>query len=72
MDAVLDTAYSYEIGVLRVFAEPLLYSVPMTSVYYEEARRLLGLLRNFFPISSEYIEDDNTLREFIGGSIYEK
>ncbi len=72
VDAVLDTAYSYEVGVLRVFAEPLLYSVPMTSIYYEEARRLLGILRNFFPITSEYIEDDNTLREFIGGSIYEK
>lgn len=72
VDAVLNTAYTYELGVLRVFAEPLLYSIPMTSVYYEEARRLLGLLRNFFPISSEYIEDDNTLREFIGGSIYEK
>ncbi len=72
VDAVLNTAYAYELGVLRVFAEPLLYSVPMSSPYYEEARRLLGLLRNFFPISSEYIEDDNTLREFIGGSIYEK
>ncbi len=71
-DAVLNTAYAYELGVLRVFAEPLLYSVKMNSPYYEEARRLLGLLRNFFPISSEYIEDDNTLREFIGGSIYEK
>ncbi len=72
IDAVLNTAYAYEIGVLRVFAEPLLYSVPENSIYYEKARRLLGLLRNFFPISSEYIEDDNTLREFIGGSIYEK
>lgn len=72
VDAVLNTAYAYEIGVLRVFAEPLLYSVKMNSPHYEEARRLLGLLRNFFPISSEYIEDDNTLREFIGGSIYEK
>ncbi len=72
VDAVLNTAYVYELGVLRVFAEPLLYSVEMSSPYYEEARRLLGLLRNFFPITSEYIEDDNTLREFIGGSIYEK
>lgn len=72
VDAVLNTAYTYEVGVLRVFAEPLLYSIPLNSPYYEEARRLLGLLRNFFPISSEYIEDDNTLREFIGGSIYEK
>ena len=72
VDAVLNTAYAYEIGVLRVYVEPLLYSVPMHSIYYEEARRLLGLLRSFYPISSEYIEDDNTLREFIGGSIYEK
>lgn len=72
VDAVLNTAYAYELGVLRVFAEPLLYSVATNSPHYEEARRLLGLLRNFFPISSEYIEDDNTLREFIGGSIFEK
>lgn len=72
VDAVLNTAYTYELGVLRVFAEPLLYSIPLSSPYYEESKRLLGLLRNFFPISSEYIEDDNTLREFIGGSIYEK
>lgn len=70
-DAVLNTAYAYELGVLRVFAEPLLYRVPVHSVYYEEARRILGLLRMFYPISSEYIENDNTLREFIGGSIYE-
>lgn len=72
IDAVLNTAYSYEIGVLRVFAEPLLYNVDVHSEFYDEAKRLLDILKNFFPISSEYIEDDNTLREFIGGSIYEK
>ena len=42
------------------------------SKFYNESRRLLGAIRTFFPISSEYIEDDNILREFIGGSIYEK
>lgn len=71
VDGVLNTAYTYELGILRVFAEPLLYSVSMESPHYEEAKRLLSILRNFFPISSEYIADDNTLREFIGGSIYE-
>ena len=71
VDAILNTAFSYELGVLRVYAEPLLYSVPMNSIYFEEARRLIGLMRNFFTISSEYIEDDNVLREFIGGSIYD-
>ena len=72
IDAVLNTAHAYEMGVLRVFAEPLLYGVQLDSKYYEEARRLLGLLRMFYPISSEYIKEDNILREFIGGSIYEK
>ena len=71
IDAILNTAFAYEVGVLKVFAEPLLYGVPMHSIYYEKARRLLGFLRTFFAISSEYIEDDNILREFIGGSIYE-
>ena len=72
VDAVLNTAFSYEIGVLRVYVEPLLYSVPIESEYYAESRRLLGAIRTFFPISSEYIEDDSILREFIGGSIYER
>lgn len=71
IDRVLNTAFSYEVGVLRVYVEPLLYSVPLHSEYYDESRRLLGAIRTFFPISSEYIEDDNILREFIGGSIYE-
>jgi len=71
VDAILNTAHVYEMGVLKVFVEPLLYSVPRESKYYEDAQRLLGVLRAFFPISSEYIEDDNILREFIGGSIYE-
>ena len=71
IDAVLNTAYTYELGVLRVFAEPLLYSVGIDSEYYDEARRMLGLLRMFYPISSEHIENDNIIREFIGGSIYE-
>lgn len=71
VDAVLNTAYAYEVGILKVYVEPLLYSVPLHSVHYEEARRLLGLLKTFYPINSEYISSDNTLREFIGGSIYE-
>lgn len=71
-DSILNTAYTYEMGLLRVFAEPLLYSITTDSPYYEEARRLLSIMKNFFPISGEYIQDDNTLREFIGGSIYEK
>lgn len=69
-DEILNTALIYEIGVLRVFAEPLLSSVPVTSIFYQEARRLLGFLRGFFPISPEYVSRDTVLREFIGDSIF--
>lgn len=65
-DVIINTALSYEIGVLKIYAEPLLYSVDMHSQYYEEARRLLNSLKGFYPISSEYVKDDSILREFIG------
>ncbi len=69
-DEILNTALIYELGVLRVFAEPLLSSVPVASIYYQEARRLLGFLRGFFPISPEYVPRDTILREFIGNSVF--
>ena len=65
-DVVINTAYAFEVGVLKVFAEPLLYSVGLDSPYYEEARRLINSMRTFYPISSEYISKDSILREFIG------
>jgi uridine kinase len=65
-DVILNTAYVFEVGVLKVFVEPLLYSVGLDSPYYEEARRLINSMQGFFPISSEYISKDSILREFIG------
>ncbi|MDD4706034.1 MAG: nucleoside kinase [Bacilli bacterium] len=71
-DAVLNTAFIYEVGVLKVYGEPLLYNIPPESKYYNEARRLIDFLQMFFPIPSEYVSPDNVLREFIGGSYFEE
>ncbi len=71
-DVVLNTAYIYEVGVLRVYGEPLLYGVPVDSKYYNEARRLIDFLQMFFPIPSEFVSSDNLLREFIGDSYFEE
>ena len=65
-DKVINTAYAFEVGVLKVFAEPLLYSVGFDSPFYEEARRLINSMQVFYTISSEYIGRDSILREFIG------
>ena len=65
-DVIINTALVYEIGVVRVYAEPLLYSVELDSPYYEEARRLITFLQRFYTIPTECIPKDSILREFIG------
>jgi len=69
-DYTYNTAMIYELGVLKTFVEPLLYSVPPDSPYYNEALRLINFLRVFLPISSESIPEDSILREFIGGGCF--
>ncbi len=67
-DTIINTALPYELGVEKVYIEPLLYSVSVESDYYEEARRLLSFLKIFYSITSEYVNKDSILREFIGGN----
>lgn len=67
-DTIINTALPYEIGVEKVYVEPLLRSIDVNSKYYEEARRLLNFLKIFYTIPSEYVNNDSILREFIGGN----
>ncbi len=69
-DFTFNSALIYEIGVLKTYVEPLLYSVPYDSEYYEEAKRLINFLRLFLPIPADAIPKDSILREFIGGSCF--
>lgn len=71
VDKVINTALIYEMGVLKVFVEPLLYSVKSDSSAYNEARRLITNLSGFFPITSDYVTDESILREFVGKSVFE-
>ncbi len=65
---IINTALPYELGVLKVYIEPLLLSIDTDSIYYEEARRLLKFLKGFYSISSENVSKSSILREFIGGN----
>lgn len=69
-DFTLNTALIYELGVLKTYVEPLLYSVPYESPFYEEARRLINFLRLFLPIPADDIPRDSVLREFIGNGCF--
>jgi len=69
-NVIFNTALIYEIGVLKTYVEPLLYSVDIKSPYYEEAKRLINMLKVFLPIPSEDIPKESLLREFIGGGCF--
>jgi len=69
-DYIFNTAFIYEIGVLKVYVEPLLFNVKPESPYYEEARRLIRFLKIFLPIPADNIPADSLLREFIGKSCF--
>lgn len=69
-DIIINSALIYEIGVLKVYAEPLLFSVNEDDEVYPEAIRLINFLRNFLPIPSDDVPKASVLREFIGGSSF--
>jgi uridine kinase len=67
-DAAFNSALDYELGVLKIYAEPLLRTVKPTQVEYSEARRLQVFLDAFAPIPAQSVPRDSILREFIGDS----
>ena len=71
-DYIINSALLYEIGVLKVYAEPLLFNVEEDDPNYPEAIRLINLLRNFLPVPSDKVPNDSVIREFIGGSCFFK
>ena len=69
-DIIINSALIYELGVLKTYAEPLLFSVHEDDEVYPEAIRLINFLRNFLPIPSDDVPKESVLREFIGGSCF--
>ncbi len=69
-DVVINSALLYEISILKIYAEPLLFSIDESNKNYPEALRLINFLRNFLPLSSEEVPNDSVLREFIGNSCF--
>lgn len=68
-DVMFNSALVYELAVLKLYAEPLLFGIPRDTMEYDEAKRLLKFLDYFLGMDSEKIPKNSILREFIGGSI---
>jgi len=69
-DAFYNSALVYEMGVLKQYAEPLLFGIKPHEPQYTEARRLIKFLASFLSVPSESIPQNSILREFVGGSSF--
>ena len=71
-DVIFNSILAYEIGVLKTYVEPLLFSVNEDNDEYMSTLRLIELLKFVLPIPSDTVPDTSILREFIGNSYFEK
>ena len=69
-DVMFNSALLYEVAVLKVYAEPLLFQIPTDAPEHLEAKRLLKLLDYFLPLPTEGIMQSSLVREFVGGSCF--
>lgn len=69
-DVMFNSALPYELGVIKVYAEPILQNVTETVPEYAEAQRLIKFLSYFKEFPDNEIPPTSILREFLTGSSF--
>jgi len=69
-DAMFNSATIYELAMLKIHAEPLLFGITKEDPEYFEAKRLLKFLGYFLGIGTEDLPMNSIVREFVGGSCF--
>lgn len=67
-DAMFNSTLFYELAVLKKHTLPELQKIGKESRTYEEAKRLITILRLFVDVDDDVVPTNSILREFIGGS----
>ncbi|MFA5543661.1 MAG: nucleoside kinase [Bacilli bacterium] len=69
-DFVFNTELTYEMGVMKKYALPVLAAIDKNSEYYIPANRLVKFLKYVKDIDEAIVPTNSLLREFIGGSCF--
>lgn len=69
-DVMFNSALIYELAILKLYAEPILFGIDRDCPEYVEAKRLLKFLDYFIGVSPEEVPRNSIMREFIGGSYF--
>ena len=70
-DVMFNSALIYELAVLKIYAEPLLFGISPEEPEYHEAKRLLKFFDYFVGMPGEAVPTNSLLREFIGGGCFD-
>lgn len=72
-DALFNSAFIYELSVIKPLVEHGLHEIKRNEAEYIEAERLLRILRCVRPITdTDSISNNSIIREFLGGGIWVK
>lgn len=69
-DVRIDSAFPYDVGILKNEVKELLSMIKSDSVHYSKAQKLLKGLESFESYNAILLPPTALLREFIGGSTY--
>ena len=69
-DVMFNSSLIYEISILKLYAQPLLFQVAPNTPEGIQAKRLLKFLSYFIGTDSASVPNNSVLREFIGGSCF--
>ena len=69
-DVMFNSVLIYELAILKLYAEPILFGIDRDCKEYVEAKRLLKFLDYFIGVSPDEVPRNSIIREFIGGSYF--
>jgi uridine kinase len=67
-DYIFNSELTYELGVMKKYALPVLESIDRNNEFFIPANRLVKFLKYFKDIDDGFVPCNSLLREFIGGS----
>lgn len=69
-DYIFNTELTYELGVMKKYALPILSRIDRNNEYFIQANRLVKFLKYFNDVDDKLVPCNSLLREFIGDSCF--
>lgn len=70
-DVIFNSSLVYEVPMMKILVEPMLFTIPQDAEEWVEAKRMLKFLDFFLGYPSDMAPKNSILQEFLGGSCFD-